>query len=117
MLIKIDSMAQESLFTQIATSIRSHILSGDLKAGERLPSAKELASTLDINIHTVLRALHDLRDEGMIELHRGRGAIVTGRAENLDSLHALIPALVAEAKQRNIEPAVLFTMINQEYQK
>ncbi|MFC4224060.1 GntR family transcriptional regulator [Lysinibacter cavernae] len=117
MLLRIDPSAPAPLFEQIAEGIRSHILSGTVKAGERLPSAKTLAASLDLNIHTVLHALHLLRDEGMIELHRGRGAIVTGRAHDLEALQALIPSLVAEAKKLELDPAILSTMISQEYQK
>ena len=72
----VDSSSAEPLFTQVTAQVRDAILTGTLGAGERLPSAKELASSLDINQHTVLRAYQDLRDEGFIELRRGRGAVV-----------------------------------------
>ncbi|HHU45321.1 MAG TPA: GntR family transcriptional regulator, partial [Actinomycetales bacterium] len=50
--------------------------SGELSPGDRLPSAGELATSLDLNRNTVLRAYRELRDDGVVELRRGRGAIV-----------------------------------------
>lgn len=76
MQIVIDTASAEPLFEQVATQVRGAVLSGDLRPGEKLPSAKELATGLGINQHTVLRAYQDLRNEGFIELRRGRGATV-----------------------------------------
>ena len=86
MLIKIDPAGTEPLFTQLAASVRGAIVRGEVSAGERLPSARDLATSLGVNIHTVLRGYQELRDEGLLELRRGRGAVVTdsavgGRAE------------------------------------
>jgi DNA-binding transcriptional regulator YhcF (GntR family) len=47
--------------------------------GERRPPAKDIAAVLGVNINTVLRALRQLRDEGLLEFRRGRGITVTGK--------------------------------------
>src|SRR5207302_7497662 len=70
------------LYVQVAAEIRRAILEGEAKPGERLPPAKDLAAVLGVNTNTVLRALRELRDEGLLEFRRGRGITVTGTPEN-----------------------------------
>jgi GntR family transcriptional regulator len=73
-----DSVA---LHDQVAAEIRRAIAEGEAKPGERLPLAKDLAAVLGVNKNTVLRALHILRDEGLLEFQRGRGITVAGSLE------------------------------------
>lgn len=75
-LVRIDSDSSVGLADQIVNQLRGAVVSGRLQPGERLPSARELAAGLDVNMHTVLRAYALLRDQGLIELRRGRGARV-----------------------------------------
>jgi GntR family transcriptional regulator len=99
MLIRIDPGSSVPLFEQFAASVRAEVLRGSVVPGQRLPSARELAASLELNMHTVLRGYQLLRDEGLIELRRGRGAVVTERARDYAALAALLPTLVAEAKR------------------
>jgi GntR family transcriptional regulator len=69
------------LHEQVAASIRRAIAEGEANAGERVPQAKDLAAVLGVNTNTVLRALHLLRDEGLLEMGRGKAIRVTGDAE------------------------------------
>jgi len=69
------------LHEQVASEIRRALGNGEAKAGERLPPAKDLAAVLGVNTNTVLRALRQLRDEGLLEFRRGRGITVTGTAQ------------------------------------
>jgi GntR family transcriptional regulator len=67
-----------SLHIQVAAEIRRSITEGEILQGERLPPAVDLASVLEVNKNTVIRALHQLRDEGLLDFTRGRGIRVVG---------------------------------------
>jgi DNA-binding transcriptional regulator YhcF (GntR family) len=77
----IDRADPTQLHDQIAGELRRAIAEGEAKPGERLPPAKDLAAVLGVNTNTVLRALRELRDEGLLEFRRGRGITVTGSPE------------------------------------
>jgi GntR family transcriptional regulator len=78
---KLDRSAPLDLHQQVAAEIRRAIADGEAQPGERLPPAKDLAAVLGVNTNTVLRALRDLRDEGLLEFRRGRGITVAGSPE------------------------------------
>ncbi|HEX4465845.1 MAG TPA: GntR family transcriptional regulator [Solirubrobacteraceae bacterium] len=79
--VKLDRTNPTALHEQVAAQIRRSIAEGDAKPGERLPPAKDLAAVLSVNTNTVLRALRELRDEGLLEFRRGLGVRVSGTPE------------------------------------
>jgi GntR family transcriptional regulator len=76
--VNIDRSDPLPLHEQVAARIRRAIADGEAGPGERLPLAKDLAAVLGVNKNTVLRALHLLRDEGLLDFRRGRGITVAG---------------------------------------
>jgi GntR family transcriptional regulator len=76
---KVESMA---VYQQVAAEIRRAIADGEISEGERLPPAVDLAAILEVNKNTVIRALHVLRDEGMLDFTRGRGIRVVGTPQH-----------------------------------
>lgn len=117
MLIRIDPSSGVPLFDQLAGSIRASTITGAITVGERLPSARELAASLDVNVHTVLRAYQLLRDEGLIDLRPGRGAIVTARASgDYEALNSAVDAVIVEAKKIDMNPTALTALIREAYQ-
>src|SRR5262245_43506914 len=93
----IDHAAPERLQDQIASCVRRGAASGELAIGEQLPPAAELAVALSVDRNTVLAAYRQLRDDGVLEFRRGRGArlVAAGRA----------PKPVTEAARRLIATA------------
>lgn len=104
MLVRVDPDSPYGLAEQIASQVRGALASGGLVPGERLPAARELAAGLDVNMHTVLRAYSMLRDEGLIELRRGRGAQVRGDVNvNRAALDDEIRAVVDSARRIGLD--------------
>jgi GntR family transcriptional regulator len=77
----VDRTDPADLHEQVAAEIRRAIADGEARPGERIPQAKDLAAVLGVNTNTVLRALRVLRDEGLLEVGRGRAIRVTGTPE------------------------------------
>lgn len=113
MLIRVDPASGVSLFAQVADSIRADAAAGRLCAGDRLPAARDVAAALGVNLHTVLRAYQDLRDEGLVDLRRGRGAVVTDAAVSLAHLQDDIAALVAKARAAGLTPDSLAALVKE----
>jgi GntR family transcriptional regulator len=67
--------------TRTPAALRRAIAEGEANPGERPPPAKGLATVMGVNTNTVLRALRQLRDEGLLEFRRGRGITVAGAPE------------------------------------
>jgi GntR family transcriptional regulator len=76
------------LYLQVAAALRREIAEGEVKPGERLPPARDMAAVVGVNQNTMFRALRQLRDEGLLEFQRGRGITVTGDGPGLGEVVA-----------------------------
>jgi GntR family transcriptional regulator len=110
--VKIDRRDPTQLHLQVAAAIRRAIADGEVKPGERMPPAKDLAAVLGANTNTVLRSLRDLRDEGLVEFRRGRGITVTGTPAQ-GAVIARAMELVDFARQHGYKPDEIARMIEQ----
>ena len=115
MLVTVDPSRNEPLFAQLAASVRSGLVSGTIGPGERLPAARDLAASLQINVHTVLRAYAQLRDEGLIELRRGRGATVADTAPDRAALITALDDLVVAARHLGIGADAAAELVRQRF--
>ncbi|MGC5170764.1 GntR family transcriptional regulator [Micromonospora sp. DT81.3] len=113
MLIRIDPDSDVALFAQVAASVRADAAAGRMRPGDRLPAAREVAGALGINLHTVLRAYQELRDEGLVDMRRGRGAVLTEAAIPLAELHREILALAIHAHALGLAPDTLASLVLQ----
>src|SRR5262245_27374525 len=110
--VKRDRDESLDLHKQVAGEIRRAIADGEAKPGERLPPAKDLAHILGVNTNTVLRALRQLRDEGLLEFRRGRGISVTGTPEHT-ALIEQARDLLHYARTQGYKPDELIHLIRQ----
>lgn len=76
MVIQIDFASEEALYMQLCNQIIHHIAMEELRPGDSLPSVRELAEDVGINMHTVNKAYALLRSEGYLRLDRRHGAVV-----------------------------------------
>jgi GntR family transcriptional regulator len=100
MLLRIDLASDVPLFEQLAASVRTDAAAGRLQPGDRL-------------LHTVLHAYQDLREEGLVEMRRGRGAVVTDAAKPLASLHSDIVSLARSARALGLSPAAIGSLVTE----
>lgn len=111
MLLSVDTASERPIYEQIADAVRRAVAKGEILAGEKLPPASEVAIGLDVNKHTVLRAYQTLRNEGLIDLRRGRGAVVTKIANEVVELHRDVESLVASAASLGISRQALASLV------
>lgn len=95
---------------QVAAELRRDIANGDVKPGQRLPPAKDMAAVLGVHPNTVFRALRLLRDEEILEFRRGRGVTVVGTPEK-GAVLTRVRELVTFARQQGYQRDELIAMI------
>jgi DNA-binding transcriptional regulator YhcF (GntR family) len=108
--VNIDREESMALHDQVAAEIRRAIAEGEAGPGERLPLAKDIAAVLGVNKNTVLRALHILRDEGLLEFTRGRGISVCGTPEK-SAVLTQVRELIEFARRNGYRRADVIEMI------
>jgi GntR family transcriptional regulator len=108
--VNIDREDSVLLHDQVAAEIRRAIAEGEAGPGDRLPLVKDIAAVLGVNKNTVLRAMHILRDEGLLEFTRGRGITVTGTPQKSAVLRQ-VRELVDFARHRGYRREDVIEMI------
>src|SRR5258707_381087 len=89
MFIRIEKGSSVPITRQLADQIRAQCLAGTLKPGERLPSVRELARELAVNVNTIFRVYERLAGEQLIEMRHGDGTTVRPRPASAAAAHQL----------------------------
>lgn len=109
----IDHSSRERLQDQVASCVRRGVASGELPVGEQLPPAAELATALSVDRNTVLSAYRQLRDDGVLEFRRGRGARVVSTGPALSSVTEAARKLIATAREHGFGTNDLIRIIKE----
>ena len=89
MVIEIDFQSDEALYTQLMNQIIMGIATSRLQEGDPLPSVRQLADTIGINMHTVNKAYSLLRQEGFVSIDRRKGAVICLDVDKLRAMEEL----------------------------
>jgi DNA-binding transcriptional regulator YhcF (GntR family) len=120
MLISIDEKDNRPIYLQIIGQIKEQVGDGTLKPGDELPSVRELADSLGVNMHTVRSAYLKLRDQGIINLRLGRRAKIARMripepdAETKADIAARFKELITDALLMGMSPDNLQKLVEQQ---
>lgn len=101
--IRLNFESDEAIYVQLCNQIIRGIALGEIRDGESLPSVRQLAEDISINMHTVNKAYGILKDEGFVKLDRRTGAVVRISPDK---------ARVLSRMRREFEPAVIRGICN-----
>lgn len=120
MWLSIDEKDSRPIYLQIINQIKEQVGDGTLKPGDELPSVRELADSLGINLHTVRSAYLKLRDQGIIDLRLGRRARIARLKRPSDhadadlGLKQKVKELITDASLMGLSPDEIRALINNE---
>ena len=118
MLFFVDFNSEEALYIQLRNQVIMAIATETVREGDVLPSVRQLADNIGINMHTVNKAYAVLKQEGFIKLDRRRGAII---APDIDKLRALtemeceMKVLLAKGICKNISREEVHELVDKIY--
>ena len=118
MLIEIDFNSDEAIYIQLRNQIIMGIATSTIHEGDTLPSVRQLADNIGINMHTVNKAYNVLRQEGFLQLDRRRGAVICideDKLEALQDLKAQLRVLLAKGSCKNITKEEVHELVDEIY--
>jgi len=104
-LIEIDFNSSEAIYIQLRNQIIMGIATSTIREGDSLPSVRQLAETIGVNMHTVNKAYNVLRQEGFISLDKRRGAVIAldiNKIKALEEMRENLQIVLAKACCKNI---------------
>lgn len=120
MIIEIDFNSNEAIYTQLMNQIILGIATSRLQEGDPLPSVRQLADTVGINMHTVNKAYSLLRQEGFVTIDRRRGAVIAIDADKIKAMEELKQNLVvalAKGCCRNVTKEDVHRLIDEIFEE
>ena len=115
MYLEIDFNSDEAIYIQLRNQIIIGIATEEIKEGDTLPSVRQLAELIGINMHTVNKAYAVLRQEGFVKLDRRKGAVIALDVDKLQALKELeqdLTVVLARAICKNISRAEVHQLVD-----
>lgn len=123
MVIEVDFNSDEAIYMQVTNQIIMGIATSRLREGDALPSVRQLAEAIGINMHTVNKAYALLRQEGFVTIDRRRGTVISVDADKMKAMEELkqnLMVVLARCRCRNVGREEVHQLIDQifdEYQR
>ena len=118
MIIEIDFNSDEAIYVQLCNQIILGIATSQFREGEQLPSVRQLAETIGINMHTVNKAYSILQQEGFVKIDRRRGAVIAidlNRLKALNEAKSELAVVLARALCKGIGREDIHSLVDQLY--
>jgi len=118
--LQLDERSGVPVYRQMMDQFKYYVAGGVLRPGDQIPSIRELASVLQVNPTTVVKAYTELEREGFIEKRHGKGAFVSAHARALSAgeqevaLRRSAKQLAVEATQMQMPPPRVITVVREE---
>lgn len=119
MVIEIDFQSDEALYTQLMNQIIMGIATSRLQEGDPLPSVRQLADTIGINMHTVNKAYSVLKQEGFVKVDRRKGAVISVDIDKLQAIEELkkdLQVVLAKSRCKKVSKQEVHALIDEIYQ-
>ena len=120
MLIEIDFNSDEAIYLQLRNQIILGIATAQFREGDSLPSVRQLADTIGINMHTVNKAYTVLKQEGFVKVDRRKGAVIAidiDKIRTLDEIRRELMVIIAKGSCKNISREEFHLLIDVIYEK
>lgn len=119
MFIEIDFNSDEAIYMQLHNQIILGIATAQFQEGDMLPSVRQLAENIGINMHTVNKAYTVLKQEGYVKVDRRRGAVIAvdiDKMRALDEMRRELQVTLAKASCKNISKEEVHALIDEIYE-
>lgn len=118
MIIRIDFDSNEAFYVQLCNQIIYGIANDKIKEGDNLPSVRQMAELIGINMHTVNKAYSILKQEGYLKVDRRKGAVISVRADKYEALEDLydeMRILLAKAACKGVSANDVHKIVDKVY--
>ena len=119
MMIEIDFNSDEAIYLQLRNQIILGIATSRFREGEQLPSVRQLAEDIGINLHTVNKAYTVLKQEGYVKVDRRKGAVIAvdeDRMNTISKLREELQVILAKSICKNISQEEVHALIDEIYE-